>query len=418
MRSWRALLDGDTRERALQAAFAVADQLAATPWEELSAEATAGATAHVRAQQSANLTAGRSGAALLLCYKAQFTRADDDAAQARQLLQQAVDTLESTEMGPALFTGFTGLAWVATHLDGRVLDKGESDEFCQTIDDALWEIVTASPWRDEFDLISGLVGFGNYFLRRLPRDRAAQALEQITLRLDESAERAGEGRAWSSTSDGATVRLFDLGMAHGAAGVIALLGRLCSAGIGGPLAPRLLDEAVRWLLHCARPAEPVCFPGRVDSRGHIDQPRHGWCYGDPGIAAALWGAGRRAARPEWQETALTVAARAAKLRPDETTIFDAGLCHGGAGVAHLFNRLGQASGDATCLQAARDWFGWTLARRRVGEGIGGFLVWDSESARARSIPGFLVGAAGTALALLAASGEVAPDWDEALLISP
>jgi len=71
-------------------------------------------------------------------------------------------------------------------------------------------------------------------------------------------------------------------------------------------------------------------------------------------------------------------------------------------------------------QAARRWIDETLALRR-GEGIGGFLSWAPNEEKEigwREEPGFLTGAAGIGLALLAAATAVEPEWDRVLQVSP
>jgi hypothetical protein len=97
---------------------------------------------------------------------------------------------------------------------------------------------------------------------------------------------------------------------------------------------------------------------------------------------------------------------------------DAGLCHGAFGVAHLFNRIFQATGEERFAQAARLWIGEGLALRRRGLGVAGFSVWDVTTPGGptwTAESGFLTGAAGIGLALLAAASEVEPAWDRLLL---
>ena len=100
---------------------------------------------------------------------------------------------------------------------------------------------------------------------------------------------------------------------------------------------------------------------------------------------------------------------------------DACLCHGAAGLAHLFNRMYQATGDDVLRQAALQWYRHVLAQRRPGAGVGGFLGWGGASAGGPAWspdPTLLTGAAGIGLALLAAACTDEPRWDEFLLVSP
>jgi lantibiotic modifying enzyme len=188
----------------------------------------------------------------------------------------------------------------------------------------------------------------------------------------------------------------------------------------------LLDDAVQWLLAQKLPPNgssvfPYETADEVAPGAPVQRPtRLAWCHGDPGIAAALLGAARRVREPAWKREAVLLARAAAARSASERSIADAGLCHGSAGLLHLFNRMYQATGDPVLAEAARFWFGRTLELRRPGEGVAGFPAWDMGADGTigwQADPGFLTGAAGVGLALLAAATPIEPSWDHALLVS-
>jgi hypothetical protein len=105
---------------------------------------------------------------------------------------------------------------------------------------------------------------------------------------------------------------------------------------------------------------------------------------------------------------------------DAAGVVDAGLCHGAAGDAHLFNRLYQATGDPAFAEAARHWYERALDLRRPDEGFAGFPSWGPDRDRKMTWiadAGFLTGAAGVGLAMLAATTPIEPQWDRLLLVS-
>jgi lantibiotic biosynthesis protein len=75
------------------------------------------------------------------------------------------------------------------------------------------------------------------------------------------------------------------------------------------------------------------------------------------------------------------------------------------------------TGEELFAEAARYWFEQCLALRAEGKGIGGFLLDEGFERGAKATRGFLMGASGLGLALLAAATPVAPDWDRLLLVS-
>jgi hypothetical protein len=92
---------------------------------------------------------------------------------------------------------------------------------------------------------------------------------------------------------------------------------------------------------------------------------------------------------------------------------DGGLCHGAAGLMHMFHRLYQRSGDERFAVAARTWLEQLLALRRA-DGFGGFAALAADDWIAD--PGLLFGAGGVALALAALLGGDA-SWDRAFALS-
>ena len=145
--------------------------------------------------------------------------------------------------------------------------------------------------------------------------------------------------------------------------------------------------------------------------------RSAWCYGDPGISAALLCAAHWAKDASLEREAIQIALRAAQRPPERCGVVDAPLCHGAAGLAHLYNRMFQGTGDPRFLEAARTWFERALQMRREGEGIGGYATWRPAEGGWFTDPSFLSGATGVALALVAAATDVEPSWDRLLLAS-
>lgn len=99
---------------------------------------------------------------------------------------------------------------------------------------------------------------------------------------------------------------------------------------------------------------------------------------------------------------------------------DTGLCHGTAGLAHLFNRLYQATGDPEIRDATLAWLRHTLDMQIPGKDYAGLLSWvvsQPGEGRWEGEHGFLTGIAGVGLALLAAVTEIEPSWDRVLLLS-
>jgi hypothetical protein len=210
-------------------------------------------------------------------------------------------------------------------------------------------------------------------------------------------------------------------MAHGVPGVIALLGASIGDGVELPGARSLLRDAVAWLFGRALPeAQQTVIPNYVVGDGTpATDGRSGWCYGDPGAAAAVLVAARATGDDAWEREAIRWMRKCAARPMQDAGVRDAGLCHGAAGLAHVFNRVYQATGIEELGAAARRWFARTLELRREGEGVAGFPAYVGAGPAAgcwQARAGLLSGATGVAMALLAATTAVEPSWDRALLL--
>jgi lantibiotic modifying enzyme len=116
---------------------------------------------------------------------------------------------------------------------------------------------------------------------------------------------------------------------------------------------------------------------------------------------------------------VALACRAAERPEAETKVVDAGFCHGTAGLAHLYNRMYQATGEPRLGRAAVHWLERTLEWCRLAEDGGGWWVAGSADPRQGPWTGIdlVHGAAGIALVLLAAATPVEPVWDRMFLLS-
>lgn len=418
--TWRPLLEGDLALRSLQAVEDIARALESyTPADDL---------------RYPSLSGGAAGEALLHAYLALHNGDEHQVERAAALLDTAAQAVATTVLPPGLYSGFSGIAWVVEHLQTRLFEPDpEGDDPNREIDEALLAyldtLTDTLAELNEYDLINGFTGLGVYARERLSQPSGAVLLERVVDHLATQAETGPEGTAWFTPPNRLPAwqreihpeGLYNLGVAHGIPAVVALLAIACRGGVATDRARPLLDGTVRWLLAHRLPAGAgSCFGTVVAAGEGSGTSRLAWCYGDPGIAATLLVAARAVGEPGWEDKALEVARGAARRPPEQSSVRDAGICHGAAGLAHLFNRFWQASGEEVFRDAARFWIERTLEFRVPGEGIAGFRAWHAlpgPDGQWVAEPGLLEGATGVALVLLAAVSTVEPEWDRVLLVS-
>lgn len=404
--TWTPLLYGELAEQASEAVSAIANSL-----REPSLDIP-----------GYSLSEGHAGIALFFGYLS-MARSDEELADlASEHLSRAIDAAaEADSQSLGLFTGLSGLAWTWQHL-GRILYGETSAVQTEELDDAILHALRAGPWHYEWDLVYGLAGIGLYALDHPDSSFAQDATTQVVARLAELAIESPEGIAWKTPPDFMTPRnamkypdgRFDQGVAHGVPGVIGFLAETHRRGIAQQSVCGLLEGSLSWLLANMRPEDGgsrfTYFPPDFVSA------RAGWCYGDPGVSAVLFKVGQASGSSKFRDLALSTANHAARRSAKESGAVDATLCHGAAGLGHLFNRLFQLTKESGLASAAQAWFERALALRRDDAGVGGYLNWWPEIGEWRPDAGYLVGGAGVGLALLAAISTIEPLWDAPLLI--
>lgn len=322
---------------------------------------------------------------------------------------------------PGLYGGAARVAFAVGHLSAGE----DADLACEMIERSLLRFL-AQP-TECYDLISGLVGIAVPVLQRIADGKASSSSEPLARGILDQLERLArpmdDGLTWHTPPEllpawqrvQAPDGYINLGLAHGIPGVVAVLARYFAAGVDVPRTRVLLDGAVGYLRSVAGPRVGSRYPPWLPAQPEWTC-RVAWCYGDLGVAVALLSAANATGRDDWRRDALELARGMAARSLAASQVIDTGLCHGAAGVAHMFNRLAQATGAADLATAAEAWFAHALAMRRA-DGVAGFprALYNEGTPTFEPAADLLNGATGVALALHAAISPIEPAWDQLLL---
>lgn len=338
-------------------------------------------------------------------------------------LSSSTQAITQQRMPADLYRGFSGIAWVWKHVHRELASRTKEAAWAE-IDQALqtWVKRESTP----AELLEGLGGICLYLAECQTRS-GEDMLSSIVSKLEAEAEPQRIGTAfamskkmrqhWAENFGQEPVNLWKISVAHGNAGCLGGLVAAMTSGSCLAACAHLLTAGCDWIWS-QQSSEMRAFPEIVGA----DMPclTSGWCNGDLGIALTLFHVARRLGRPDWQERSLAIARAEALVRVDEVEPNNRRnycLCHGHAGRGHIFNGLYQVTGEDIFAEAAIYWFEQCLALRAQGEGIGGFSLEEGFDRGAKAARGFLMGASGLGLALLAAATPVPPDWDRLLLVS-
>ena len=276
----------------------------------------------------------------------------------------------------------------------------------------------------EYDLISGLTGLGLYHLVR--HGPAASGMTTAVLdyfvALAEPVCRHGESLPgwWSGTGPASTPDPawpgghLNLGMAHGIAGVLALLSGAMRAGIQVKGHATAVSELCATFDHW-RQGNGTCpwWPAMISRTEYRHgtanpgrQPRPSWCYGTPGQARAQQLAGLALGDRERMRVAEHALAGFVLDQQVTGLLAGASLCHGWAGVVQALRR---ATGDALNPQPLQ------AALRTARQGM------EDQLTRIGPPPsaGLLEGTSGIMLAQndLSHTSSETSSWDACLLLT-
>lgn len=424
---------------------AVAERLA-TPEDLVRTATAAGNVAVLRTGpprppwEPLSLDEGHPGVALLF---ATLARGDHRfRAAAHDHLAASLPYAHRPDVGIAgIYQGLPALAFAANAAAMRPTDYGK---LLSTLDEVVAARAATLVHRESerldagvagvplasYDVISGLSGLGRYLLHRGPEHHAAvSAIGDYLVRLTLPVTAHGHRVPGWWSPQGATRDKdrhpprghFNLGLAHGIPGPLALLSLLRTAGVpvrgGEEAAHRIVSWLLSWMdTDADGPFWPMMITFEEHLAGGLDPApagRPSWCYGAPGIARALQLAASAFDEPSWHGVAVE-AMRAALRRAEPLAGLgtNAGLCHGFGGLLQVTRRMARDSDDPVLGRAVPGLVDRLVALFDPAAPFGYVLRTPAGAAIDRG--GFLEGAAGAALAL---TGLLDNRWDSALLIS-
>lgn len=354
-------------------------------------------------------------------------------------LTRAVQAADGVGWPPlGLFGGLAGLAFAACSLsrDGTryqgLLDALDVNLSARVLDQARTLVGRHGCAVSEFDLITGLCGVGVYFLYRgvaPPKDVALCATLHGIVALTET---TGGVPHWYTPAhliaDESMAKLYsngnlNCGLAHGIPGPVAFMALARESGISVDGLDLALVRTADWIAQHRTfdafgvnwPTVVPFSPDGVVPPGSLDSSRAAWCYGTPGVARALWLAGRALGRDDLCQLAIEGMAAVYRRPVSERRIDSPTFCHGVAGLLHVTIRFGHDTGLPLFKEAATSLCEQLLTRYDPDRALGFSSI--EPAGNLVDQPGLLDGAPGVVLAMLAATTDVRPTWDRLFLLS-
>ncbi|MBS1665348.1 MAG: lanthionine synthetase C family protein [Bacteroidetes bacterium] len=325
-------------------------------------------------------------------------------------------------------SGISGLSWTIGFLIRQEAIDPSVYEAIQETEQLLYLKMMETLSTGVYDFLHfGMGIFYNFLINDLVTLDKDQVIRTVADTLSRIAIQEGDGIKWCDYDMEKHVLMpdsFNFGLAHGIPAIVSLLSKAVSATQDRTLQADLirLAEGGAAYLYAYKSSQPdtlSLYPYSVTGgKAPSYTSRLGWCYGDQSIAASMWQAFGATGNSLWKEEALAIMRHSAQRRSmQENSIADAGLCHGTAGIAHLYRRFYLHHPDPLFAETAQWWDTRTLEAACYTDGFAGYKTYYRTHGYS-NVYGFLEGITGIGLSLVASlDPERCSDWDKALLFS-
>lgn len=374
-------------------------------------------------KRATSLMGGDFGVAIFLAQYGRFKGNDRYSNKANQLIEKAYDVLANQYTAGSFCNGLAGLGWGLNYLIKEKLVEGD----LTVIDEGLAPLIAASSIRllkqGEYDYLHmGGSGF-LYFLEQPDSANKRTYLEEAVELLYKTAKKENGSIKWQHDPNSRLERTqdlgvsYNLGLSHGIPSLLSLLSRVNAQGIAQEKCEEMVMGMMQWMQSTLLPLDAnSLYPSSERLNVPNTASRLGWCYGDLGIARTLFTAGKAFNNQDWIDLATKTYSHAANRRDiNKNIVRDAGICHGSAGISHMFYDAWTLIGHTEFLDASNYWLDITLEYANRPEGYCGYQAARDDFFE--NSTSFLDGISGIGLALLNRLDPGHAGWDRMLLMS-
>ncbi|AYB39516.1 lanthionine synthetase C family protein [Brevibacillus laterosporus] len=290
-----------------------------------------------------------------------------------------------------------------------------------------------------YDVIQGVSGIGRYLLANKQISELYSALKNVLdylVNLSQPIKLSNGSKipGWYLTQDMQYLERdkkrypkgnFNVGLAHGIPGPLALLSLAMREGIEVPGQRDAIRRIAEWLLRWQENDEyGIIWRDRVgleEELGQISQPlirRDAWCYGTPGVARSLYLAGEALQDLSYCELAIRAYDDVFKRPENHWNLYANTFCHGKAGLLQMTMRMAMVTDDER-FQPHIEYLTEKLLEEfnpSLPFGYQDIEPVGDEIIRLNKA-GLLEGVAGIGLTLLSASSKQEPIWDHPFLLA-
>jgi lantibiotic modifying enzyme len=342
-----------------------------------------------RTSTDISILTGSSGKILFLGYLYHSTKNKEVLSGLEEIISYTIDLINDNDLCQRDFTyggGITGFYWVVNHLYRKNLLFEDSATLKNILNKETEERIVESLQMDfllsRYDPLYGYIGKGLYFLSKPESTFSKSVIESILRVLSRDKVKVDQERiTWvdfrlryeNDHAENERFVLGNCGQAHGITGIISFLCTViekCRSKRLKNIAAGLLRPATAWLLSQEIPPaerDLYFFPQSVNlldgSYRASRFSRLGWCYGDHVIAYTLYRVAAALNEEKYQFKADEITLSSCRIPLERSGVtdqadqkqFNPTICHGAAGIAHIYERIYQYNTTPQVAEACQFW---------------------------------------------------------------
>jgi len=211
----------------------------------------------------------------------------------------------------------------------------------------------------------------------------------------------------------------NIGLAHGIVSILKFCVQCYANKVSKKASHALAQKIINYLRSNQNVNKDCSYFSNliIDNIENNEGSRLGWCYGDLTIAYVLYQSAILFKDSDIEEFALEVFYHSMKrVTGERTYVRDAGLCHGTAGIAHIYNKMWYLTKDKSFKNACDFWIDQTLKFDKFDDTISGYKLYYPPTNTYLPSSGLLEGSVGVGLVLISyLTGDF--DWDYCLMLN-
>lgn len=313
--------------------------------------------------------------------------------------------------------GLSGILYLFEFLRENRLDHIDIASEEEVINEYLVRLMRRDIQNEYYDFMHGALGVGLYFLKKKTNEENIQELIDF---LYNTAEKDVVNKIfkWNSVIDeDVDLKGFNISMSHGMSSIVIFLSRAIKNNIKNQRLYELLEGSINYILSQELNIQEYgSFFPHYSKENFPLKSRLAWCYGDLGIAMALWIAGKTINNQIWMDKSLNIFLQTTtRIGGTDTNVVDAGICHGSVGIAMIYRRMYIETNLNEFIGAANYWIDQTLDHSQFNDGLAGYKTyvlnnWINDYS-------LLTGISGIGLSFISYLSDDLQCWDEILLLS-